>query len=79
MNNIFLIAGLIAVIFLMYKFVEMRFIEKETKPLKYLIKDTIIVYICVVTCYYIIEQFPSNVLDSGISVQPAAFTDNPPF
>ena len=29
MDNIFVIAGIIAVIFLIIKFIEMRFIEKE--------------------------------------------------
>jgi len=32
MDNIFIIAGVISIIFLITKFIEMRFIEKENKP-----------------------------------------------
>ena len=45
MENIFILSGIIAVVFFIIKFLEMRFIEKETKPLKILFRDTIIVYI----------------------------------
>ena len=37
MDNIFVIAAIISVIFIIAKFLEMRFIEKESKPLKLLI------------------------------------------
>ena len=57
---------------------EMRFIEKETKPLKTLIKDALIVYISVILGYYIIEQFPNNSLEI-LNVTPSVFTDNPSF
>jgi hypothetical protein len=45
MNNIFLIAAVMSFIFLIIKFIEMRFVEKESKPLKELIRDAILVYI----------------------------------
>ena len=38
MDNIFIIAAIISVIFVIAKFIEMRFIEKEAKPLKFLIR-----------------------------------------
>lgn len=41
MDNIFIFSGVISAIFLIVKFFEMRFIEKENKPLKFLIRDTI--------------------------------------
>ena len=79
MSNVFLNAGAIAVIFLIAKFIEMRFIEKENKPLKELIKETLIVYICVLSGHYLLDQL-SPMMDTVVSdVTPAVFTGNPEF
>jgi len=42
MENIFMIATIISIVFFIVKFIEMRFIEKESKPLKYLVRDTLL-------------------------------------
>jgi hypothetical protein len=57
MDNIFIIAAVISVIFLISKFIEMRFVEKETKPLKLLIRDALLVYFSVVFGAFLIGQF----------------------
>ena len=57
MDNIYLTAFVVSFIFLITKFVEMRFITKENKPLKTIIIDTIFVYFSVIVGYFIIEQF----------------------
>ena len=77
MENIFLVAGIIAVVFLIVKFIEMRFIEKENKPLKLLVRDTILVYICSIMGLFIIDQL--NPVINVDNVAPAVFTDNPTF
>ena len=77
MENIFLVAGIIACIFLISKFIEMRFIEKENKPVKLLIRDTILVYVCVLFGDFIYEQL-NPIIDGNVAV-PAVFTDNPGF
>jgi hypothetical protein len=77
MDNIFVIAGVIAITFLVSKFIEMRFIEKENKPMKLLIRDTLLVYFSVVSGYLIIEQFKPIMQSDGASTQ--VFTDNPEF
>lgn len=77
MDNIFLIAGIIAFIFLIAKFIEMRFIEKENKPLKLLVRDTILVYVSVLIGIFTYEQV--NPIMEGNVVTPAVFTDNPSF
>jgi hypothetical protein len=80
MDNIFIIAAIISIIFLIAKFIEMRFIEKESKPLKLLIRDSLLVYFSVVTGYFIIDQL-NPVLKGGTTntnVTPV-FTDNPGF
>ena len=56
MENIFIIAGVVSVVFLIAKFLEMRFIEKEAKPLKHLIRDALVVYFSVVAGNFVMEQ-----------------------
>jgi len=77
MDNLFLIAGIIAFIFLIAKFIEMRFIEKENKPVKLLVRDTILVYICVLIGMFTYEQV--NPIMEGNVISPSVFTDNPGF
>lgn len=78
MDNIFIIAGIISIIFLISKFIEMRFIEKENKPLKLLIRDTLLVYFSVVCGYFILEQINPIIQNGGANTTPV-FTDNPEF
>jgi hypothetical protein len=54
----------------------MRFVDKESKPLKLLIRDTVLVYFSVVSGNFILEQL-SPVMQKG-GVTPV-FTDNPEF
>ena len=79
MSNIFINAGIVALIFLIIKFIEMRFIEKENKPLKDLIKDTLIVYICVLSGHYLFEQLSPMMQTVSSTITPAVFTGNPEF
>jgi hypothetical protein len=80
MDNIFVIAGIIAVIFFIVKFLEMRFVDKESKPLKFLVRDTLVVYVSVVAGNFIYEQVtPALEQTVATTSSPIAFTDNPPF
>ena len=81
MDNIFLLAGVITTIYFIAKFLEMRYVEKESRPLKLLIRDALVVFISIVLGNFIIEQVNPVLSDSGLSVQSAqtVFTDNPPF
>ena len=80
MINIFLTAGFVSAIFFIVKFVEMRFIDKENKPLKLLIRDSLVVYISVVAGDFVVGQLtPFINTDNVILTQPNAFVDNPPF
>lgn len=76
MENIFIVAAIISLIFLIAKFIEMRFVDKESKPLKLLIRDTVLVYFSVVSGNFILEQL-SPVMQKGGVTQ--VFTDNPEF
>ena len=79
MDNIFLVAGIISIIFFIAKFLEMRYIEKDAKPLKVLIRDSLIVYISVVSGSFILDQVNPIIKDNIMLTSPIAFTDNPPF
>jgi hypothetical protein len=83
MENIFILATIIAIVFFLFKFLEMRFILKEVRPLKLLIRETLHVYISTVIGLFIANQFniikgSANALSGGgggVSV----FVDNPSF
>jgi len=77
MNNIFIYAGIVSIIFLILKFIEMRAIDKESKPLKYLIRDALLVYFSTISGYFIINQI-SPIISKNDAI-PNVFTDNPGF
>ena len=80
MENIFIIASLISFFYIIVKFIEMRFIEKDNKPLKVLIKDTLVVYLCVLLGNFIVEQInPSLLGEDATNKVTQVFTDNPGF
>ena len=79
MDNIFLVAGIISAIFFIAKFLEMRYVDEEPKPLKILIRDSLLVYVSVVMGSFIIDQLKPVINDVVVPMDPLAFTDNPPF
>jgi hypothetical protein len=79
MDNIFLVSGIISVIFFIAKFLEMRYVDNEPKPLKLLIRDSILVYVSVVIGSFILEQVNPVINETISPAIPLAFTDNPPF
>ena len=71
---------MVSYIFFITKFLEMRFIEKESKPLKHLVRDTLVVYISVITGNFIIDQVTPIVNETmHTNATPLAFTDTAPF
>jgi hypothetical protein len=77
MDNVFIQAGIIAALYLLLKFGEMRFVLKEAKPMKVLLKDTSIVFLSSIMGMYIIDQF---MLQGEPSKNvPSAFMDSPTF
>ena len=75
--SIFLKAGLISVVYILVKFFEMRFILKENKPLKKLVRGGLIVYFSVIGGDFILEQI--SPLSNNIQTKVAAFTNEPNF
>jgi hypothetical protein len=80
MDNIFMFALIISIVFFIVKFVEMRYVDSEPKPLKLLVRDTLVVYFSVIFGNFILEQV-EPMLNNGaeISKITPVFTDNPGF
>lgn len=79
MENIFVVAAIISITFLLAKFLEMRYIEKESKPLKLLIRDAFLVYFSVIIANFVIDQI-NPVIKGGTAPKiTPVFTDNPGF
>ena len=79
MDNIFFVAAIMSVIFFIIKFLEMRYVDKEPKPLKFLIRDSLVVYFSVVIGNFILGQVEPAINETIVPSIPMAFTDNPPF
>lgn len=78
MENIFLISGIIAAVYFLVKFIEMRFILKESRTLKSQLRDGLLVYLSAIIALFIYD----NVSDSGKVVNNPdipAFTGSPGF
>ena len=70
-------SGIIAFIYLLMKFVEMRITKNEAKPMKEMIRDTVIVYLSAIIGLYLIEEFmPTNAVVKTVT---NVFTDLPSF
>ena len=70
-------SGIIAFIYLLMKFIEMRITKNEAKPMKEMIRDTVIVYLSAIIGLYIIGEFmPTNAVVKTVT---NVFTDVPGF
>tara|TARA_B110001450_G_C17623991_1_gene482392 strand:+ start:89 stop:316 length:228 start_codon:yes stop_codon:yes gene_type:complete len=75
MNNTIIIAIFVSLLYFLLKMLEARFIQKEEKQLKDLIKDTVIVAISSVVAVYSVEQFYTPSIERGTD----AFIGKPEF
>jgi hypothetical protein len=77
MSNVFIMALIISSVYLLCRFIEMRFILKENKSLKILLRDTLIVYIAVICGTFVMDQVSS--LSDIVKTPPNVFTNEPGF
>ena len=76
MNHSVFISGLaVSLIYLVFRFAEMKLLTKEKVPLKILFKHTLIVYISVVLGFLLLSQFGEKIMKKA----PRVFTDSPGF
>ena len=84
-SNAYIVSGIIAFVFLVAKFIEMRFGNKsgeednEPKPLKFLMRDALLVYVSSLLGFYIIAQFEEHSAGGSTVTEVAAFTGSPGF
>ncbi len=80
MSEMFIISTVVSIIFLLMKFAEMRIFDKESKPLKLLIRDALLVYFSVLSGCFILDQLKPVIVEGGSIVKnPAVFTGDPNF
>jgi len=77
MTSLFFNGLIISSLFLVIKFIEIRFITKNEVPPKILLRDSVVVYISVIMGYYLLSQFGSDSTLNKKIVE--VFTDSPTF
>ena len=77
MNKILFMEGLVVgIVYLLFRFLEMRFIIKENKPLKFLLRDTLVVYISFIVGMCMYQQLAPL---SALKNIPEVFTNKANF
>ena len=79
MSNQLLTSAIVSITFFLAKFLEMRFVLKENKPLKQLVTDSVIVFVSTTATLMILDQFNLNEILGNIKSAPGAFVNKPDF
>lgn len=88
MEKSFIISIIITILFCVFKMLEMKFIEKEMKPLKLIIRDAIIVLLCsFISSFFVLNMDKNiseffNIVTDSKTINPSTteiFTDLPGF
>lgn len=66
----------VGIVYLLFRFLEMRFIIKENKPLKFLLRDTLVVYMSFIVGMFMYQQL---VPLSALKNIPEVFTNKANF
>jgi len=69
-------ASIITIIYFLVKFIETKYIVKENKPIKFLIRDTLVVMISSISGLYVIQHMKEN---DVVAATVTAFTGKPEF
>jgi hypothetical protein len=88
MEKIFIISTIITFLFCLVKFIEMKYLDKEFKPLKFLVRDAVMVFVCSLAAALFVFNMDGsitdffNVLTDTKTLNTATtqiFTDEPGF
>ena len=89
MEQVFILAISITLLFFVLKIVEMKYLDKEIKPFKVIFRDTIIVFVSSITASFAYFHFNKHINDffNIITATPTltsvantpVFTDEPGF
>lgn len=76
MSHSYFISGLaISFIYVIIKFIEIKFITKKNIPLKLLFRDSLVIYLSSVLGLFVLDQFSNKIIKTATQV----FTDKPSF
>jgi hypothetical protein len=88
MEKVFMIAVIVTILFLASKVFEMKYIDKEWKPMKFIVRDAISVFACTALGAFLYLHLDGSVVDFLNVVtnnktfdmgQTQVFTDEPGF
>ena len=89
MEKEFIVAILITLFFSILKYIEIRYIDKESQPLKYSVRDAIKVFFASFLGIYIFSKWNNSITDFvntitntpvlESTITPVIFTDEPGF
>ena len=74
--SVFVTGVAVACAYVLFKFIEMRFILKENKPVKLLARDTLLVYLSVLLGNFVMKQLGASEISTKV---PQVFTNTPDF
>jgi hypothetical protein len=63
MEQVFVVSVIITILFCVTKFIERRYMSDEIKPLKDVVRDSIVVMVCSLTGAYIYFQYSGYIGD----------------
>lgn len=63
MEKVFLISTLITFLFCVFKFIEMKYLDKDFKPLKIFVRDSFYVFICSFIATFFYYQMDGRITD----------------
>jgi len=82
MSDILTLSLASATVYLIIRFIEMKYIDKDDKPIKLLMKDSLFVFLGVYLANFIVEQMedisPEKTIGGG-NIKTPAFTGDPAF
>jgi len=82
MSDILTLSLASATVYLIIRFIEMKYIDKDDKPIKLLMKDAVFVFLGVYLANFIVDQMGDMSQGSTISggtIKTPAFTGDPAF
>jgi len=81
MENMYFISTLISITFLIFKIIDVKIVKKNDIIIKYIIRDSLLVFLSVICGLYLTEQIGELNLFSLVHEQNSvsAFTNKPEF